>query len=141
MLNYIGPGLFVPSFFFINHHSSIIHPLLLTLFLHPLLLTLFLHTTHMHTQYLKRQNYIRLHPKPFDIVNVSMFTALSILSYFAAPFMEHWLHLAMNLIIFTYFFMSTFIFHQPFTLQFAKEEAPPVLWEEESFVKMNYQVG
>jgi len=83
-------------------------------------------------------------PKMLEWSDVVYFTALTIVIAFASTGTRTWLELwggevaniALLVIV-----VASILVRQPFTLQYAKEDAPPEMWEEPHFLRANYVIS
>lgn len=83
-------------------------------------------------------------PKMLEYSDVVYFTGLTILIAFASAGTRTWLELwggevaniALLVIV-----VGSILVRRPFTLQYAKEDAPPELWHEPHFIRANYVIS
>lgn len=83
-------------------------------------------------------------PKMLEWSDVVYFTGLTIVIAFASAGTRTWLELwggeVANVALFV-IVLGSILVRQPFTLQYAKEDAPPEMWEEPHFLRANYVIS
>ena len=83
-------------------------------------------------------------PKMLEWSDVVYFTGLTILIAFASAGTRTWLELwggeVANIALFV-IVLGSILVRQPFTLQYAKEDAPRELWDEPHFLRANYVIS
>lgn len=83
-------------------------------------------------------------PKVLEYSDVVYFAALVVVVAFASDETRRWLELwggelaniALTLIVF-----ASILIRRPFTLAYAKEDAPPEVWESRDFLRANYLIA
>jgi hypothetical protein len=79
-----------------------------------------------------------------DVFGVAVFVALAVLGRLASPGLIHWLELWAGEIVnvsLALFVIATLIVRRPFTLPYAKEEAPQEFWDSPVFMRINYVIS
>jgi hypothetical protein len=83
-------------------------------------------------------------PKMLEWSDVVYFTGLTIVIAFASAGTRTWLELwggeVANVALFV-IVLGSILVRQPFTLQYAKEDAPPEMWDEPHFLRANYVIS
>jgi hypothetical protein len=83
-------------------------------------------------------------PKMLEWSDVAYFTVLTIVIAFASTGTRTWLELwggeVANIALLA-IVVGSILIRQPFTLQYAKEDAPPEMWEEPHFLRANYVIS
>jgi hypothetical protein len=90
-------------------------------------------------------NWIRGNsPKMLEWSDVVYFTGLTIVIAFASEGTRAWLELwggeVANIALFV-IVLGSILVRQPFTLQYAKDDAPPEMWDEPYFLRANYVIS
>jgi hypothetical protein len=81
--------------------------------------------------------------KFLEVFDLAYFAVLVLLAQFASSDVIHWLERwggEMTNIALVSFALGSIIVRQPFTLQYAKEEAPEELWKNPLFLHINYMI-
>lgn len=83
-------------------------------------------------------------PKMLEWSDVVYFTGLTVVIAFASTGTRTWLELwggeVANIALFV-IVLGSILVRQPFTLQYAREDAPPEMWEEPHFIRANYVIS
>jgi hypothetical protein len=83
-------------------------------------------------------------PKMLEWSDVVYFTGLTVVIAFASTGTRTWLELwggeVANVALFV-IVLGSILVRQPFTLQYAKEDAPPEMWTEPHFIRANYVIS
>jgi hypothetical protein len=81
--------------------------------------------------------------KLLEVFDVTYFAAMVLLAQFAAANVVEWLERwggEMTNIALVSFALGSIIIRQPFTIQYAKEQAPEELWKNPLFLHINYMI-
>ncbi len=79
-----------------------------------------------------------------DVFGAAVFAALAVLGLLASPGLTSWLEQwagEITNISLALFVIATLVVRKPFTLSYAKEEAPEKLWDSPLFLRINYVIS
>lgn len=94
------------------------------------------------TMLLSAVRHISIHA--LDVFGAAVFVALAVLGLLASPELIRWLQLWAGEIAnvsLASFVIATLIVRKPFTLPYAKEEAPEEFWDSPVFLRINYVIS
>jgi hypothetical protein len=79
-----------------------------------------------------------------DVFGAAVFAALAVLALLASPgltgWLEEWAGEITNISL-ALFVIATLVVRKPFTIPYAKEEAPEELWDSPLFLRINYAIS
>lgn len=81
--------------------------------------------------------------KTMELFDVAYFTIIAVIGLFAGAAVIAWMELwsgEMTNIALVVFAFGSMLLRNPFTIEYAKEQAPPELWDTPVFLSINYKI-
>lgn len=83
---------------------------------------------------------IRIWPKIFDIVNITIYSTVAVTAYTHPVFTTLWMPVLTNGLTAAYF-LSSLAIKRPFTIELAKESAPQGMWDNPAFLRLMWRIS